>query len=68
MKQLIFNFNEQSTTDSGYRIIDANDPIPNGYVLLAKSRAENILKLFNAFESKYYALIDAVNNLQLKLT
>ena len=64
MKQLIFSFEDQSTSDSGYRIIDENDPIPNGYVLLVKSRAEKILRLFNAFESKYYALIDAVNDLK----
>ena len=68
MKQLIFSFEEQSIIDSGYRIIDANDPIPNGYTLLAKSRAEKILRLYNSFESNYYALIDAVNSLGLKLT
>ena len=62
MKQLIFSFEEQSTSDSGYRIIDDKDQIPNGYVLLAKSRAEKILRLFNSLESKYYSFIDVVNN------
>jgi len=58
MKQLIFSSSEQSNVDSGYRIINDGDPIPKGYILLAKSRAEKILRLFNSLESKYYAFID----------
>ena len=68
LKVLIFSSLEQSVSDSGYRIINDGDQIPSTFVVVARNRAEKIERYFNSFESKYYSLIDAVNNIRIKLT
>jgi hypothetical protein len=68
MKKLIFNPAEQCESDAGYRIINDGDPVPTGYIVIIIASSNKVLRYLNTMESKYYALIDAVNQLTLKLT
>ena len=68
LKVLIFSSLEQSVSDSGYRIINDGDQIPSTFIEVARNRAEKVERYFNSAESKYYSLIDAVNNIRIKLT
>ncbi len=68
LKVLIFSSLEQSVEDSGYRIINDGDPVPTGYIVIIIASSNKVLRYLNTMESKYYALIDAVNQLTLKLT